>query len=252
MRLALLVHGPFVGTATLQAWCPALSRRVITAWRQRDRRRQRQRLAVLRWTRPGRVWAMDFSTPPQPIDGTYAAILHVRDLASQHPLAALPVVRATATAACDLLRTLCASYDAPLVLKIDNGSAFVSRELQAWAAQLGILMLYSPAACPRYNGSIEASIGALTTRAHHAAAAAGHPESWTCADVEAARIEANAQAAARATRITAAERRRFQAQYTRTSGGSTAITRAQQRTAIAHTLQVLGYVSITRRADLVH
>ena len=55
-------------------------------------------------------------------------------------------------------------------------------------------LLYSPPACPRYNGSIEASIGALTTCAHHAAAAAGHPEYWTCADVEAARLDANTHA----------------------------------------------------------
>lgn len=252
MHLALALHGPLVGLATLQAWCPSASRRAIAAWRQDRRRRDRARLHVVHWTRAGRVWAADFSDAPQPIDGEYRCLLHVRDLASQQVLAALPVPRPTAGAVCDLLRALCATHPAPLVLKVDNGAAFGSHDLRAWATAVGTLVLYSPPRCPRYNGSMEAGIGALTTRAHHAAAAAGHPEYWTCADVEAARIQANAHAPARATRITAAERRRFQAHYLAAAGRSTTITRAQQRTAIADTLQRLGYVSITRRAHLVH
>lgn len=253
MQLALALSGPFVGLATLQAWCPSASRRAIAAWRRRRRGTARRRLQVVRWTGAGRIWAADFSDAPVPIDGEYPCVLHVRDLASQQYLAALPVPRPTATAVSHLLRALVATHAAPLVLKVDNGGAFGSHDVQTWATAHGIALLYSPPRCPRYNGSIEASIGALTTRAHHAAAAAGHPEYWTCADVEGARIQANAHATAPVTRITATERRRFQASYVTASGGSTtAITRAQQRTAIAHTLHVLGYVSITRRADLVH
>jgi transposase InsO family protein len=253
MQLALALHGPHVGIAILQAWCPSASRRAIAAWRQACRHRDRVRLHVLHWTQADRIWAMDFSDAPQPIDGEYRCVLHVRDLASQHYLAALPVTQPTASAVCDLLRALTAAQAAPLVLKVDNGAAFGSHQLQRWATAHGTTLLYSPPACPRYNGSIEASIGALTTRAHHAAAAAGHPEYWTCADVEAARIQANAHAHARGTRITAAERRRFQAHYhAACERHDHATTRAQQRIAIAHTLQQLGYVLITRRADLVH
>ena len=252
MRLALAVHGPHVGVATLQAWCPSASRRAITVWRQRLRRRHRQQLHVVHWTEPGRVWAADFSDVPQLIEDEYRCVLHVRDLASRQSLAALPVPRPTARAVCDLVRALCATHAAPLVLKVDNGAAFGSHALQLWATAVGTVLLYSPPRCPRYNGSIEASIGALTTRAHHAAAAAGHPEYWTCADVEAARLAANAHAGPSAARITAAERRRFHAHYVAAAGGSTRLTRRQQRRAIAHTLQGLGYVSITRRADLVH
>lgn len=253
MHVVLALHGPFVGLATLQAWCPSASRRAIAAWRGRCRRRDRQRLHIVHWTRAGRIWAADFSEAPRPIDGQYHCVLHVRDLASQQYLAALPVARPTAEVVCDLLRALCAIQAAPLVLKVDNGAAFGSHALQAWATAVGTRLLYSPPACPRYNGSIEASIGALTTRAHHAAAAAGHPEYWTCADVEAARLQANAQARPRGPRITAEERRRFQGSYIAACDHRhAAMTRAQQRIAIAHTLQVLGYVSITRRADLVH
>lgn len=250
MRLARLVHGPFVGLATLHAWCPTVSRRAIAAWRRRDRRQCRQRRAVLRWTQPGRVWAMDFSDPPQPIAGGGDTLLHVRDLARPPHLAAQPAARATAAAACDLLRALCATHDAPLVLKIDNGAACVSRALQAWAAGVGTVLLYSPPCCPRYNGGIEASIGALTMRTHLAAAAAGHPEYWTCEDLAAA----TAAPAPSVPPITRAERRRFLAHYQTaiTAGDHHAPMALQHRTAIVHTLQDLGYVSITRRADIVH
>lgn len=253
MHQALAVHGPFVGVATLQAWCPSASRRAIAAWRRQCRHRDRARLRVVHWTRPGRIWAADFSQAPVPIDGDYPWVLHVRDLASQQYLAALPVPHPTARVVRDLLCALTTAHAAPLVLKVDNGAAFGSQDLYAWAQAHGMALLYSPPRCPRYNGSIEASIGALTTRAHHAAAAAGHPEYWTCADVEAARIQANAHASGRGTRITAAERHRFQAHYRAACDTHDhATTRAQRRIAIAHTLQVLGYVSITRRAHLVH
>ena len=106
---------------------------------------------------------------------------------------------------CGLLRALCAHADPPLVLKVDNGSAFRSRDLRAWAASVGTRLLYSPPRTPRYDGAIEGSIGALTTRAHHAAVLAGHPGVWTCADIEAARLAANT-AMARATQPTALDR----------------------------------------------
>ena len=260
MRVARLIHGPSVGVATLHAWCPSASRRAIADWHQRERRRLRRRLHTLHWAQPGRVWAMDFSHAPQPIEGQYRAVLHVRDLASRCHLAALPVLRLSTTAVCGLVRALCATSDPPLVLKVDNGSAFRSVAVREWARQVGTALLYSPPRTPRYNGAIEASIGALTTRAHHAAVADGHPEYWTCDDLEAARLSANGSAHddsplsrwRHRARITAAERRRFQMCCTiaaRTIRDANAA--VQQRTAIVDTLQRLGYVSITRRANLV-
>lgn len=44
---------------------------------------------------------------------------------------------------------------------------------------------------PKYNGSIEAGIGSLQTRAHHEAARYERPGEWTCDDVEAARLQSN-------------------------------------------------------------
>jgi transposase InsO family protein len=264
MRMAMRLDGPHVAIATLQAWCPQLSRRAIATWRTQEWQRQRRRARVVQWHAPGRVWAMDFSHAPQPIDGHYRALLHVRDLASRCHLAALPVPRLSTPAVCGLVRALCATADPPLVLKVDNGSALRSRPLRAWATSVGTQLLYSPPRTPRYNGAIEGSIGALTTRAHHAAVLAGHPDTWTCADVEAARLAANAvttrstQPAAldrwqQATPITRRERQRFAAACNAIAHTIPATNRAvQQRTAIVDTLQRLGYVSITRRANLVH
>lgn len=256
MRIAMRVDGPHAAIATLQAWCPSASRRAIAAWRRREWQRQRRSAHVVQWHLPGRVWAMDFSNAPQPIEGQYRALLHVRDLASHYHLAALPVARLSTPAVCGLVRALCAHADAPLVLKVDNGSAFRSQALRTWAAAVGTQLLYSPPHTPRYNGAIEGSIGALTTRAHHGAVLAGHPGVWTCADVEAARLAANTAARhqwQRAPAITRTERQRFAAACDGATHAIPATNRAvQQRTAIVDTLQRLGYVSITRRANLVH
>ena len=264
MRAAVITSGPLPSVATLHAWCPSASRRAIAAWCTATRRRQRRRLHVVRWYHPGRVWAMDFSAAPQRIDGIYRAILHVRDLASGYHLAALPVLDLTSGTVCGLLRALTTTRDAPLVLKVDNGSAFRSAEVQAWATAMGTRILYSPPRYPRYNGAIEASIAAITVRTHHAAVLAGHPDVWSCSDLESARQSANvarlrlhgpsrAQRWQRARCITRAERCRFADACAVALHRLTHFpARVRTRVAIVDTLQSLGYVSMTRRVDLVH
>jgi len=257
LRAAVLVHRGQIGVATLQQWCPHGSRRGLQTWLRAYRRAIRHRLRQVRWTHAGRVWAMDVSEPLHPIDGVYRYIVHVRDLASGVYLAAVPVRRATTPVVCDLVRALCARYDPPLVLKVDNGSPFRSHQLAGWAAAVRTHLLHSPPRWPRYNGSIEASIGALAVRLHHAAAADGHPESWTADDLETARLAANADARRRdclaATRVSAIERQGFGRHYARcldavVGGGRGGDSSAQRRTALVHALSDLGYMSIERRA----
>jgi transposase InsO family protein len=270
MRAAMLLHTGAVAVDTLRSWCPHASRRAVAAWLRDYRRAQRQRLCRVMWREAGRVWAVDLSATLHPIDGCYRWLLHVRDLASGYQLATLPVRRGTSRIASDLLRGLSTDTDAPLVLKVDNGSAFVGRDVTDWARRTGVLVLYSPPVCPRFNGSIEASIHAIGIRAHEVAAAAGHPEYWTADDLETARTLGNiaergpgparTSAAARfraATSITAHERARFHRHYDRALR-STRITnrvqatRAQSRVALVRTLIELGYVSIKREGELVH
>lgn len=193
--LALIgMLGPGVGVPTLQALCPGLARRetadLLRRYRRVWRRRHRLLLRVLHWTQPGTVWAIDFAEPPLPIDG-YARLLAVRDLASGYQLLWLPVPDESATQAALALEGLFRAHGAALVIKSDNGSAFISEEFAALLQRWHVWQLYSPARMPRYKGSCEAGIGSMRTRSHHHAARNGRPGQWTCDDVEAARLEAN-------------------------------------------------------------
>jgi transposase InsO family protein len=158
------------------------------------RRRHPSLIHVLRWLRPGTVWAMDFTEPPAQVDGTYKEILLVRDLSSGKVLLALPSDAQNAEVVCAALLALFARYGVPLVIKSDNGSPFVAEATRELLRASGVLHLLSPPGTPSYNGSCEAGIGGLKTRAHHEAARHGRPGEWTCDDVEAARCIGNATA----------------------------------------------------------
>jgi hypothetical protein len=193
--LALIgLLGPGVGVPTLQALCPGMARREVADLLRRYRRVGRRRRPpgrALHWTRPGAVWAVDFSEPPAPVEGSYARLLAVRDLASGYQLLWLPVPDESGATAAAALQALFREHGAPLVLKSDNGSAFLAAECGALLLRGGVWPLFSPPRTPRYNGSAEAGIGSMKTRTHHQAARRGCPGEWSCEDAEAARQEAN-------------------------------------------------------------
>ena len=192
----LQMIGPGLGIPTLRASFPTLCRAELADLLRRYRRLCRHRyyetLHVLHWTQPGSVWAMDFTEAPLPIDGLERYLLAVRDLASGQQLLWLPVAHSTAHETVLALSTLFAVFGAPLVLKSDNGPAFIAEATQKLLAEVGVIPLLSPPRTPRYNGSIEAGIGSLKTRTERHAARAGHPGEWTSDDVAAAQAEANA------------------------------------------------------------
>ena len=187
--------GPRLGVPTLQACSPETPRCVLE-YLLRDHRRQFQaehRLVVetLHWGRPGAVWAIDHSQPPRPIEGRYAQILAIRDLASGMQIAWSPVVDATAEEALPVLESLALQYGPPLVLKSDNGSAFKSESFTTWLDEWGIVPLLSPVRMPRFNGSCEAGIGAAKRRTEIVASREGRYLDWTFADLHAAQVWAN-------------------------------------------------------------
>jgi transposase InsO family protein len=190
--------GPNIGVPTLRDCFPHLARAELTDLLQRYRRvwrsRSYQLVHVLHWQRAGVTWAMDFAQPPNPIDDRFPYLLAVRDLASGQQLLWLPIAHATADEALLALAPLFVSHGAPLVLKTDNGSPFCADALLAYLRRFGVLPLFSPPYWPRYNGAIEAGIGSLKTRTEDHAKRQGRPAWWTCDDVEAARLEANATA----------------------------------------------------------
>jgi transposase InsO family protein len=193
--LMFSLMGPTVGLPTLQDIFPDIARSQLVEMQRRYRfayrKNNRVLLHALRWTRPGSVWAMDFSDAPCAIDGTYEKILMVTDLASREKLFALPAVSADAITTRQALEALFRWHEAPLVMKSDNGSSFVAEEVTEFLRSHGVLPLLSPPGTPRYNGSVEAGIGSVKTRAHYESARHDRPGVWTCGDVEAARLAAN-------------------------------------------------------------
>jgi transposase InsO family protein/transposase-like protein len=187
--------GPGVSVSVLQEMFPDVARRELEDLQRRYQNAFRKRGALLihalRWTRVGAVWAMDFTEPTVSVDGVYRWILIVRDLASGLQLMAQPVRDTAGQTVRDALRLLFAAYGTPLVIKSDNGSAFIADETRALLAGLKILQLLSPPGLPAYNGSCEAGVGSVKTRAHEESARHDHPGEWTCDDVEAARLMAN-------------------------------------------------------------
>jgi transposase InsO family protein len=190
--------GPSVSVADLREQFPEMGRRELEDFRARYRRVWRcqhtAQVSVLHWPQPGTVWAMDFTELPLTIDGRYRYLLAVRDLASGQQLLAWPTADMTEATVRSALSWLFATHGAPLVLKMDNGSAFRAGMAQEYLRRWDITSLFSPPRMPRYNGAIEAGIGSLKTRMERLAAHQGHPGVWTCDDVEAARREANANA----------------------------------------------------------
>ena len=188
-------HGPLIGVEMLGRLCPGMARGEIRdlLWRYREHYRLEHELVYesLRWGQPGRVWAMDHTEPPSPVDGSNEAILSVRDLASG---AQLLWQEEPGPRAVDTIRDLegCfATEGAPLVLKCDNGPAFIAEELRDLCARWGVELLWSPPYTPRYNGAVESGIRWLKERTEHVALSGGRPTEWTAEDLEWARALTN-------------------------------------------------------------
>lgn len=194
--LALLdLMGPRLGLPTLRTVFPVVARAELVELQRRYRAAYRRRhgmlVQVLRWTRAGAVWALDFTQPPCLVDGIYDRVLVVRDLASDYQLAALPTRGETTRSVVEMLRAQFAWHGAPLVLKSDNGGAFRSDRVRWLLLRHGVIPLLSPPATPRYNGSVEAGIGMLKVRAHYASARHGRVAQWSSDDLELACGQAN-------------------------------------------------------------
>ena len=189
------VVGPGIGVRRIRGVFPRMPRCEVAEVLARFRRTYIRNHALLvhdlEWTRPGAVWAMDHAEPPEAIDGRYPALLSVRDLASGHELLWKPVDSMNAAEAMAELTALIQRHGAPLVVKSDNGSAFISEEMEGLLNFHGIIHLLSPPGFPQYNGSCESGIGAMKDRTMWKAALSGRPRAWTSGDLEAARNEAN-------------------------------------------------------------
>jgi transposase InsO family protein len=208
VRQAILEYvtltGPGIGVPTLQEHFQDVARAeladLLARYRFVWRIRHQESARVLHWQTPGLVWACDFTEPSRwglsptlpPIAGCYPYVLAVRDLASGCMLAWQPLPALTEEVTREVLARLFALHGAPLVLKVDNGSAFRAAVFQEFLEGSGVIPLYSPPSCPMYNGAIEAAIGSLKKRTEEHAREQGHSGRWELADLEAGQAAANA------------------------------------------------------------
>jgi transposase InsO family protein len=185
-------EGRHLGLPTLRAEFPDMPRcelgELQAAYRRHYRTTHRRSVERLKWQTAGSVWATDHVVPPNTIDGINRAVLAVRDLASGVELAWQPLPNQTTEVAAAALKSLIDRHGPPLVLKSDNGSAFVGEGFRRMLAEKEITWLPSPPQTPSYNGSCEAANGSMRTRTEHFAE---RTDGWTAESMEAARRQAN-------------------------------------------------------------
>ena len=262
--------GPTVGLPTLADEFPHLARGelvdILRGFRKDHVDKNWLITHTLRWRVPGRVWAIDFTKPPRPMDGIYTSIFVVRDLGSGKAIEWMPVKRETGWEVLMVLKRLFCMYGAPLVIKSDNDRAFGIDEIEKLFSKWGVIHLWSPGYRASYNGTCEAGNGTLKTYTHHEAARHDRPGEWTCDDLESARRRADAlsrpfgrkgpspdEAWGNRTPITLQERLDFFFRVDRELGKrnyskSKGIERAAiERHAITAALTACGYLLIRRR-----
>jgi len=188
-------RGPCVGLPTLRAAFPDMRRSELADrlahYRTACRRLFRAPMSRLTWLRTGAVWAMDFVQAPELIDGRFPFLLSIMDLASRYTLLWSPVPHEDAVTVLAHLGDLFRAHGAPLVLKCDNGSAFLSDALKSFLTDWLVAALYSPPRRPQYNGACERNNGCLKSQSHHAALLAAHADWWSTQDTDVARATLN-------------------------------------------------------------
>lgn len=183
-------HGRALGLPALKSLFKDVPRTRLEKLRDQWRHDRKVPTCRLRWFTPGTVWSTDFTQPPEPIDGFFDHVLIVRDLASRCTLLAAPCDRQCAEEVVFHFTRLFKQYGPPLVLKSDNGSPFIAESTRDCCRAHRVVNLLSPPLTPSYNGSIEATGGALKARAAEIIRINGC-DTWTSDILEASRVAAN-------------------------------------------------------------
>jgi putative transposase len=126
---------------------------------------------------PNEVWAMDF-VHDQLATGKKLRVLTVVETFSRY----VPVLEVCYSSRSeDIVATLdriCRTVGYPKRIRVDQGSEFVSRDMDLWAYQRGVLLNFSRPGKPTENAFIEAFNGRFTAECLH--------QNWflTLADLE--------------------------------------------------------------------
>ena len=159
--MQLLRKHPKWGAPRLRRVIPDLPRNAAAAYVRRAKavlaRRRRRNWRRLTWHVPGAVWATDGTWMHRPVDGRSRRALIVVELHSRRVLALQSVPGERASAVIALLERLIGVHGPPLVLKADNGSAFIAACVARFCRRHGITLMHSPVRRPRWNGTCEVS-----------------------------------------------------------------------------------------------
>jgi putative transposase len=109
-------------------------------------------------TRPNDVWAMDF-VHDQLATGRKIRVLTVVDTFSRFSPAADPRFSYRGEDVVATLERVCARVGYPKTIRVDQGSEFVSRDLDLWAYARGVTLDFSRPGKPTDNAFIEAFNG---------------------------------------------------------------------------------------------
>ena len=118
----------------------------------------RRNLLRVEWLVPGIAWAID-GTEYADASGKWQ-IMTTRDLCSKYLFR--PMVTAWTPCSEEVsghVASLCNDNEAPLFLKMDNGSNLIGQSVMKILAGNRIIPLISPPEYPRYNGSLEKAQG---------------------------------------------------------------------------------------------
>lgn len=181
---------PSWGLPRLRRELPGLPKNSAAAFLKRLKRVRKQRRErnwrTLQWNMPGTVWAIDGTMFDQQVGTNGRRALVVVDLQSHKTLAVESVPGERAKAVIALLQRLIDKHGAPLVLKADNGSAFIAKVLARFCRRHGITLMHSPVRRPRWNGTCEVSGRWAKRRAVAAACLRGSPNLLCQADLDCA------------------------------------------------------------------
>jgi putative transposase len=128
--------------------------------RKAPRRRVKAKLREGRCaaSRVNDVWAMDF-VHDQLATGPKLRILTVVDTYSRFSPAVVPRFQFRAPDVTEVLERVCAETGYPASIRVDQGSEFISRELDLWAYMKGVTLDFSRPGKPTDNAFIESFNG---------------------------------------------------------------------------------------------
>ncbi len=121
---------------------------------------RRQRMPLLKPSRPNQRWSMDFVSD-QLADGRWFRVLTVVDQFTRECLLLLADSSLNGHKVADALSEVIAVRGAPAAITVDNGSEFASHAMDVWSYQHGVQLDFIRPGRPVENGYIESFNGRL-------------------------------------------------------------------------------------------